>query len=131
MESDLVSIMQQKKSQFQLTPTIGPKLKFCLFPLTRPTLKKSPYSENFISILSQELFFLNVNSVILTDIVCVFNFIAYSRTMQKNLPKTATQRYTQQRSLRQMSAKCRSKVLQNAPWEHSAVILTCIINNWS
>ena len=27
----------------------------------------------------------------------------------------ATQRYTQQRSLRQMVAKCRSEVLQNAP----------------
>ena len=39
---------------------LGPKLKFYLFPLTRPTLKKSPYSKNFISIFSQEFFFLNV-----------------------------------------------------------------------
>ena len=37
-----------------LLPT--PKLKFYLFPLTRPTLKK-PYSNNFISIFSQVYFF--------------------------------------------------------------------------
>ena len=39
----------------------------------------------------------------------------------------ATQRYTQQRSLRQMDPKCRSKVLQYAPREHSAILLTCIM----
>ena len=32
-----------------------------------------------------------------------------------------------QGSLRQIGAKCRSKVLQNAPWEHSAILLTCNI----
>ena len=37
---------------------IGPKIKFYLFPLTRPTLKKGPYPKNFISIFSLELFFL-------------------------------------------------------------------------
>ena len=37
---------------------IRPDLKFHLFPLTRPTLKKSPHSKNFISIFSQEFFFL-------------------------------------------------------------------------
>ena len=57
---------------------MGPKLKFYLLPLTRPTLKKGP-TQNF----RQEYFF--------------FNFI------------------TTQRLLRQMDAKCRSKVLQNAP----------------
>ena len=36
---------------------LRPKLKFYLFPLTRTTLKESPYSKNFISIFSQELFF--------------------------------------------------------------------------
>ena len=36
---------------------LGLKLKFYLFPLTRPTLKKSPYSKNFISIFSQDFFF--------------------------------------------------------------------------
>ena len=38
---------------------IGPKLKFYLFPLTRPTLKKRPYSKKIISIFSQEFFFFN------------------------------------------------------------------------
>ena len=36
---------------------VGPKIKFYLFPLTRPTLKKWPYPKDFISIFSQELFF--------------------------------------------------------------------------
>ena len=40
--------------------------------------------------------------------------------------KRPLKRYTQG-SLRQMGAKCRSKVLQNAPWEHFAILLTCII----
>ena len=68
-----------------------PKIKFYLFPLTRPTLRKGPYPKDFISIFSQEIFFLKfigncklrqlsyVNSVIfkkysLLQIVCVFNF---------------------------------------------------------
>ena len=35
----------------------GLKLKFYLFPLTQPTLEKSPYPKNFITIFSQELIF--------------------------------------------------------------------------
>ena len=45
-------------SDFDMVTTSRPKLKFYLFPLTRPILKKSPYSKNFISIFSQEFFFL-------------------------------------------------------------------------
>ena len=37
---------------------IRPKLKFYLFPLSRPTLKKRPYPKYFISIFSHD-FFLN------------------------------------------------------------------------
>ena len=36
---------------------LRPKIKFYLFPLTRPTLKKGPYPKYFISIFSLELFF--------------------------------------------------------------------------
>ena len=58
---------------------VGPKLKFYLFPLTRPTLKK-PYSKKIISIFSQEYIFkfhcnlrelFNVNSVILANCLCI------------------------------------------------------------
>ena len=36
--------------------SIRPKLKFYLFPLSRPTPKKRPYPKYFISIFSQEFF---------------------------------------------------------------------------
>ena len=59
--------------------TPRPKLKFYLFPITRPTLKKSPCSKNFISIFSQEFFFhcklrelSNVNSVIFANCLCIY-----------------------------------------------------------
>ena len=42
-----------------LNHLVRPKIKFYLFPLTRPSLKKGPYPKDFISIFSQELFFLN------------------------------------------------------------------------
>ena len=67
---------------------IGPKLKFYLFPLTRPTLKKRPYSKKIISIFSQELFFFNfiVNLENCPMKQCylskLFYFIVYSRTIQ-------------------------------------------------
>ena len=37
---------------------VMPKLNFYLFPLSRSTLKKSPYSTKFISIFSREFFLL-------------------------------------------------------------------------
>ena len=36
---------------------MGPKLKFYLFPLTRPTLKKGPTQKNYSNFQSKNFFF--------------------------------------------------------------------------
>ena len=97
---------------------LRPKLKFYLFPLTRPTLKKGPYSKNFISIFSQEFFFkisLQTKRIVQCNQCYLSKLFVYSIILpivglyiQLNLPKMATQKYTQQRSLRQMGDKCRA-----------------------
>ena len=75
---DKLDLLMDANDQI-LERAVRPKLKFDLFPLTRPTLKKA-LLKNFISIFSQELFFLislqirelvNVNSIILANCLCI------------------------------------------------------------
>ena len=57
--------LRSDKNCLVIGPT-GPKIKFYLFPLTRPTLKKGHYPKDFISIFSLEFFFLKFIGNLLT-----------------------------------------------------------------
>ena len=52
------SLKSQEKIKTKYV-SVRPKIKFYLFPLIRPTLKKGPYPKDFISIFRQEFFFFN------------------------------------------------------------------------
>ena len=79
--------MLVKYTVFEFLSAKGSFSSIDLFPLTRPTLKKGPYPKDFISIFSQEIFFLNslaicklrelsnINSVIFKKILCCKLFV--------------------------------------------------------
>ena len=107
---------------------VGPILKFYLFPLTPLTLKKKPYSNFFFSIFSQDFFFnlLQTERIVqckqcyLTKLFVYLILLPIVGLYSKTCIKWP-QRHTQQMLLRQMGTKGRSRVLQNSPWDHSAI----------
>jgi hypothetical protein len=56
MRSEILQIVHESHLGIDKFKSVGPKLKFYLFPLTLPTLKNCPYPENFIED-SHEFFF--------------------------------------------------------------------------
>ena len=62
-----------------LHKNVGPKIKFYLFPLTRPTLKKRPYSKKIISIFSQDFslnFIANLETCLMQAVSSLKNILS-------------------------------------------------------